>query len=291
MILYYAVGGGLGHLTRGRRVLEMLGLQDRAAFVTASPYARDERVTGGIPVIEVPQHLEHAPAEHRAWLLDLIRERQPERLIADAFPAGIQGELCGLPMAMDHVARILRLDEYQRAVPDDTPRFETTWIVEELAPDHDAFVHAHSDRVETLDLARTVPSPLRGEGQGEGRLSRKNLWLIVHSGPEEEVRELIAYAATLRELAAEPPDCILVASRCKATLPAGFEAIGDDPIPHLLPIAARIISAAGFNVMLETTPWMAKHDVVPFPRRFDDQYLRAARRRTAVLGSFPSLRT
>jgi predicted glycosyltransferase len=146
MIFYYAVGGGLGHLTRGRRVLEILSLEKQAAFVTASPYARDVRVTGGIPVIEVPPHLEHAPLEHCTWLRDLIRERAPERLIADAFPAGIQGELSDLPIAMDHVARILRLDEYRR-VTENLPRFETTWMVEELAPNHEALLRAQSERV------------------------------------------------------------------------------------------------------------------------------------------------
>jgi hypothetical protein len=269
MILYYAVGGGLGHLTRGRRVLEILGLEKRAAFVTASPYARDARVTGSIPVIEVPPHLERAPAEHRAWLRDLIREHGAERLIADAFPAGIQGELSGLPIAMDHVARILRLDEYRGAVTEDMPRFDTTWIVEELAPEHEAFVRAQSQQVVALDLTPTPPSPVASE----------SFWLIVHSGPEDEVTELVEYAANLRDLTTDPPKRILVASRCSVTLPNGFELTDEYPVTHLYPSAARVISAAGFNVMCETAAWADKHHVVPFPRRFDDQYLRAARRR------------
>jgi hypothetical protein len=275
MILYYAVGGGLGHLTRGRRVLEALGLDSLAALVTASPYARDPRVTGGIPVIEVPPHLERAPAEHRAWLRDLIRELQPERLIADAFPAGIQGELSGLPIAMDHVARILRLDEYRRAVTEEMPRFETTWIVEELAPDHEAFVRAQSERVVTLDL---TPPP-------SACVECESFWLIVHSGPEEEVSELVAYAANLRDLAANRPARIVVASRCSVTLPDGFERTDEYRVAHLFPSAARIISGAGFNIMCETTAWADKHHVVPFARRYDDQYLRAARRRGLRNGS------
>ena len=269
MILYYAVGGGLGHLTRGRRVLEALGMHERAAFVTASPYARDARVTGGIPVIEVPPHLERAPAEHRAWLRDLIRDRHPERLIADAFPAGIQGELSGLPVAMDHVARILRLDEYRRAVTEEMPRFDTTWMVEELAPDHEAFVRAQSGKVVALDLTPVPPAEVATE----------SFWLIVHSGPEEEVSELVEYAANLRDLATDRPARIVVASRCSVPLPAGFETTDEYPVTHLFPSAARIISAAGFNVMCETAGWADKHHVLPFARRFDDQYLRAARRR------------
>jgi hypothetical protein len=270
MILYYAAGGGLGHLTRGRRVLEALGLAEDAALITTSIYASDTRVTGSIPVIPVPPHLEHAPTEHHAWLRDLLRQHPVERLIADAFPAGIQGELSGLPIPMDHVARILRLDEYRRVVADEIPHFGTTWIVENLTPDHEAFVREHSDRVETLDLPR---EPFDSSAPAE------DFWLIVHSGPEDEVEELIAYTATLRDLTASPPAHIFVASRCNVALPSGFEPTGEYPASRLFPSASRIISAAGFNVMHETAPWFAKHDIVPFPRRFDDQYLRASRRR------------
>jgi hypothetical protein len=99
--------------------------------------------------------------------------------------------------------------------------------------------------------------------------------LIVHSGPEEEVRELVAYA---RELTTGR---VLVATRCDLTLPNGFERIDAYPVTHLFSHATRIISAAGFNVMLETEPYRDKHHVVPFARRFDDQFARAAQRRSA----------
>jgi predicted glycosyltransferase len=266
MILYYAVGGGLGHLTRGRRVLQALGLEKNATFVTASPYANDTRVTGGIPTIRIPPHLEHAKAEHRAWLRDLIRERDAERLIADAFPAGIQGELSGLEIPMDHVARILRWDAYRRVVPDELPHFETTWRVEALSPDHEQFLGDMTALTLTLE-------PL------EPAESDDPYWLIVHSGPEEEVRELIAHAAQMKGLTPNPPARILVASRCAVALPHGFEATDIFPAARLFARAGRILSAAGFNVMLETEPWRSKHEVVPFARQFDDQFLRASRRR------------
>jgi hypothetical protein len=122
MILYYAVGGGLGHLTRGRRVLEALGLD--AAFVTASEYAGDPRVTGGIPVIDA----------RGPWQ----QETACDRLIVDTFPCGIQGELSGLDVPMDLVARRLRWEEYRRAVPAPLPRFDTVYWLEDLEPAHKA---------------------------------------------------------------------------------------------------------------------------------------------------------
>lgn len=104
----------------------------------------------------------------------------------------------------------------------------------------------------------------------------------MHSGPEDEVRELVAYATELRDLASEPPERILVATQCEIPLPRDFERIDEYPADALYPRASRIISAAGFNVMHETEPWRDKHDVVPFARRFDDQFARAARRRLAM---------
>ncbi len=269
MILYYAVGGGLGHIVRGHRVLEALGLAGDAAIVTASTYARDARIAHGVEMIEVPQRLEKNVDEHRSWLRQLIHTRDATRLIADAFPGGIQGELCGLPIAMDAVARLLDWEEYRRAVEGELPRFGTTWTVEELTPAHDAFVRGHSARVIPLQLSARM-----GDSSPDGRY-----WVVVHSGPQQEVAELVAYAAELRVLTGGPPMRILVATRSACDLPDGFERVDCHPAEHLFPLAERIISGAGFNVMLETERWRDKHEVVPFARRFDEQYLRAARRR------------
>jgi hypothetical protein len=280
MILYYAVGGGLGHLTRARRVLQRLGLARDAAIVTATPDARDERITGGIPIVEVPPHLDHSPEACRTWVHDLVRHRRPERLIVDVFPGGIQGELCGLDVCpLDYVARLLRWDEYRRAVPGELPRFATTYVVEELTPPHAAFVRKHSEAVVTLKLAEE--GGLIARHARVGGSDEDPYWLIVHSGPESEVRELVAYASELRALDATPPR-VIVAARCPFNLPDGFEHADTYPASRLFEPAARVISAAGFNVMLEMEPWCAKHVVLPFARRFDDQHLRAARRRTGL---------
>jgi len=267
MIFYYAAGGGLGHLTRGRRVLETLGLE--ATIVTTSPHARDARIAGRFPTIEVPPQLEHDVAAHRDWIARL----DPERLIVDTFPGGIQGELCGLDVPMDLVVRLLRWDEYRRAVPDVLPSFETAWVLEELEREHDEWVHANSNRVLPLALECKITEPGL-------TLSSESFWLIVHSGPEDEVRELIAYASELLVIENERPEKILVATQCRVQLPSGFEAIDVYPAATMFARATRIISAAGFNVMLESNSHQDKHVVVPFPRRFDDQFRRAARRRT-----------
>ena len=259
MILYYAVGGGLGHLTRGRRVLESLSVRD-AAIVTASRYADDIRVCGSTQVIRVPQRLEGDRLAHRAWLRDVIRDAGAERLIADSFPGGIQGELCGLDIPIDVVGRLLRWDRYREAVPFELPAVETLFVVEELTHTLPA------KRVVSLDL-----TPPRVQPQDE-----EPYWLVVHSGPEGEVRELSDYATEMRDLAKVKPDRIVVASDAEVY-----------PASSLFPAAAKIFTAAGFNVMLETWQWSGKHEVLPFARRFDDQFLRAARRKKLSSANAP----
>jgi hypothetical protein len=238
MIVYYAAGGGLGHATRARRVLDALGIDD-AVIVSSAP--RDERVTGRYRVVPAPCDL---------------RALRPERIIADAFPLGLFGELAGLGVPLDYVARLLKWDEYRRCVPHPLPTFGTTYLVEEIQHE--------------VPCERTIELHLSMEDR-HSCLSPQDHWLVVHSGPEAEVRELIAYAEDLQRIEGDTSS-IAVISQC---------GIGIDAIPASAHFASakRIVSAAGFNVMLETEPYRDKHHVVPMPRRFDDQFARAARRR------------
>jgi len=230
MILYYAIGGGLGHLSRARRVLTRLGLRNRAVILTAL----DEPVlAGGIPTIR--------SADFNAY----------ERIIVDAFPCGVTGELRGLDVPMDYVARLLKWDDYAAATGAVMPHFETTYLVEPVT-------HAiDSQRFVELDLSE--PPEMAEE---------EDFWLVAHSGDDDEIQHLTGYARELQSI--EGIDAPIVVARRTF------------PLAPLLARAARIVSAAGFNIMLETQAWRQKHHVVPLPRRYDDQFTRAARRRKLI---------
>ncbi|MEO8362368.1 MAG: hypothetical protein ABI672_20240 [Vicinamibacteria bacterium] len=248
MTLYYAVGGGLGHQARAQRVLRALGL-DHAEIMTSA---------------DLPADLEGDREAHRRWLEPRTRGRH---VIVDAFPAGIQGELSGIEGAtFDHVARLLRWKSYREAVPFDPPYFATTYVVEGLDGEHEAMIRANSERVVTLALSPPLPS------EPEVSLAAPYS-LIVHSGPTPEVEELVAYARELGDHAFH------VVTRCDVALPEGFHRLTTDRPFDYFERAERLVTAAGFNVMLETEPWRHKRHIVPFPRRYDDQFLRAARAR------------
>jgi hypothetical protein len=131
---------------------------------------------------------------------------------------------------------------------------------------------------------------------------RRPLWLIVHSGSSEEIQELVNYAVEMSRLEKISPRLVLLtplqnaASQSQSSsaqfqpASAGFliaDSKGQTPLEHfdfypaaaLFPIADRIITACGFNAMRHTEKYASKHRFMPFARRFDNQFLRAARRK------------
>lgn len=253
MILYYAIGGGLGHLVRARAVLHTLGVADRAALVTASPFAADPRVVGELPVIRVPDALDGDRAALRRWLGDLVACLRPERLVADAFPAGVLGELeAGLAVPMDHVARLLRWPRYARRLDGPLPRIETTFAVEPLHDDQLAALRSASERVVALSLV-DPPAPPRDDAAGAA--------LVVHTGPAREV-------CVLASLAARTGHPVRIAR------PVGPD-LDVHPASALFTRAAAIVTAAGFNAVRQAAPFGDRHLCLPFPRPLDDQRARA----------------
>jgi hypothetical protein len=253
VILYYAIGGGLGHLVRARAVLQTLGIAARAALLTASPFAADPRVVGDLPVVRVPDALDGDRAALRRWIADLVAGVRPERLVVDAVPAGVLGELEGdLGVPVDHVARLLRWPRYARRLDRPLPRIETTFVVEPLHDDHLAAVRAASAQVVALSLV-DPPAPPRDDAAGAA--------LVVHAGPAREVRALAALAAT-------------TGHPVRVARPGGPD-LDVHPASALFAHAAAIVTAAGFNAMRQAAPFGDRHLCLPFPRPLDDQRTRA----------------
>ena len=268
MIAVYAMGGGLGHLARARRVLRALGQGDaRAAILTASPLAR------GPDIVRVPRRLAHSRTEFAAWLKKTLRALAPSKVVVDAFPLGILGELADPDVLPEvpacHVARILKWDAYRSAFAGTPRKYEASFIVEEIGEPHRKFLAENSNRVLPLDLF-SIP-----ESRTENPFKRPT-WLIVHSGPAAEVRALLDFASATAGKENAAPQYAVVSPRALA-LPEGVTRIAHPRAWELFPHADRIVTGCGFNSMLETRHWRAKHLFLPFERRFDDQALRALR--------------
>ena len=282
VILYYALGGGLGHLTRARAGIETLGLTE-VTLLTASPFAADPRVVGTLPTIAVPPALADDLDAWRAWLAALLARLRPAALYLDAFPLGIRGELAALPLppglAIHYLARGLRWNEYRRVAPGAAPPLAVTYLLEPLEPAHEAFVRAASAQVRPLLLRDPPSAPTMAEYAHMAALAQDNrpLWLIVHSGPAAEIEELVDYAHEQARAEGMTPTLVLIAQERPVDLPEEIAILDRYPAEPFFPLAARLITAAGFNIMRQAMPYRAKHRPLPFPRRFDDQFARVAR--------------
>ncbi|MGQ0800137.1 MAG: hypothetical protein ACT4NL_08515 [Pseudomarimonas sp.] len=274
-VLYYAIGGGLGHLTRAVAFLRQHGLADEALILSASEYLDDLRITVGIPTRRVPDQLQHAPEKLRDWLTRCIAEQQPTLICVDSFPGGILGELCGLSalagIPLWYVARLLRWDDYAALLTSPTPRYAKTWQLETLHAAHAEFVRENSDEVCGFLLAAT------SEGAAGTTPPVDRYWLVLHSGPPSEVAQLIAYADEMRRIEAQTMRILIASRQPPSSLPDACTHIDAYPATALITHAERIISAAGFNVMRDTAGVRDRQRILPFPRRYDDQFERARR--------------
>jgi hypothetical protein len=285
MILYYAMGGGLGHLTRARAVLHTLATGDRVTIITSSLFAEDRRVVGDAAVIGAPEELSVDIAGLTNWLTDVIDRVNPSRIFLDAFPAGILGELCDFSMPervpIFHVARLLRWPQYCKKISGAPPQIAVTYKVEPLTSEHEAFLRAWSRQVSDLTLSYTFQTASDGAECVVMSLKREGrpLWLIVHSGPDDEILELVGYACEMMRVEKADQQLVLIAPVRPEGLPPRITHLDLYPASSLYPLADRIITGCGFNAMRETESFRDKHRFYPFPRRYDDQFLRAARRK------------
>jgi hypothetical protein len=285
MILYYAVGGGLGHLTRARALLHTLGIQEPATILCSSPFGADPRIAGPHEIKIIPHSLMDNRKAYTLWFRKWLAEQNPSALYVDAFPSGILGELCGIAfprsIRLIHVARFLRWQEYQQVLTGDLPPFERTLRVEPLDADQSRVLQQQGGENLNLSLA-DPPAFLDSNTERIIQAQRKKqeaLWLIVHSGAVTEVQDLIDYAKEMSQLESVAPRLLLVAPQQVNDCPSSILQMDLYPATMLFPIADRIISACGFNIMRQTESCEEKHRFIPFPRRFDNQFLRAARRR------------
>lgn len=264
MIVAYALGGGLGHLTRVRAAAHTLGhAADEVVIATVSRWAADRRVTGGAHVVTLADPGTKPHREQlRSSVAALCADPGVTDLLVDAFPCGLVGELSGFDapahVRVTYLARLLRWDRYGRiAVTGRPPRIDRTLRVEPLAHAHDRWCGRNGGVVDDLILA---DPPLRRD-PGAADLAA-GTWLVVHSGPDAETDVLVHAARSAG------------AARVQVIGPGGRD---EYPAWPLFPQAAGIITAAGFNCVRQAAPWRHKHHAVAMARRFDDQHVRAER--------------
>ncbi len=234
MLAYLAAGAGLGHLTRALAICLRLrrdaGIDVR--IVTDSPFAKGLAGLARFPFVET--------SDAAAW----VRELKPRVVVTDTFPL-VSGSTC------IHLARRLRR-------PFTMPHEACSLIVElePLAEDHRAALQEIGCFRVTLNGPVILDPGLIPSRTLPQELDRDGLTLVVHSGAEDEVRQLVALAGD------------------GATVISPWFGSEHFPASVLYSRARRIVTGAGYNCMAELLAHRHKHTAVAFERNYDDQAAR-----------------
>lgn len=270
-VLYYALGGGLGHVTRALSVARRWSTLRAEPFVTLSSCPVELPFSG--PHLRLTEK-KPAPEQLGRLVAALGSTLRPGVVAVDAFPAGILGELREVLPALPcpRVAILRRLQ----------PEWGEKWRLPELLP------AAYSRSV-------AVEEPLGFEATGAGYAGP-----VVIRDPDEVLsreaaRRALGHADERPLILAvttgtQPADqglqglCVRIAGRIGAAvrlvtpyppgpLPAPY--ISHFPLMEWLRAADLVVGPCGYNLFHETRTLGIPAVWVPQPRHYDDQFGRA----------------
>ncbi len=271
MIFYYAIGGGFGHFTRARAILNTCFPGRAATIFTSLECAADFPSMKGVRVEIVSREARGDRRRYLEQLDDSLRNTSPEVLCVDTFPNGLFGELFNLPIARNPrrilIGRILKWKAYEKASGASSATFDSAILTETIPHDQLEAIEACCSSVVRAELC-DPPTPLLASG------IPNRYWLVDHSGPLPEIIRLLALARSIR--AAEKSDVpIVVNAPCEVPVRENERIERVVSSHRLYRGAERLFTGAGFNSVRQGRLSGTRHCVIPFPRRFDDQRLRA----------------
>ncbi|UZR95415.1 hypothetical protein [Chondrinema litorale] len=274
MKLYYAVGGGLGHITRTQSFISHFRLEN-VIVVTSCMFAKS--ILGNIPFHVLPSGLAGSKESLSNWIKTFITENNISEIYLDAFPAGIIGEWNNTfysNITFYYVARILNLYAYKKHIGEKLPVFKTVFICEWL-PEHQVdFISKLTDELVTVDFnypeveSVKLPDFLRNK-------QNEKVWLIIHSGNKEECMVLYQHAFDLAQLEITNASIILIHPEPYLFRGEKIEVHKYFHLTEMYKLADKIFTGCGFNSMYQLKNYRKKHIFIPFHRKFDDQFFRA----------------
>jgi len=270
---YYCMGGGLGHITRFSAFCRHFAL--RPALLTNCELVRSGVIEPDAGPILIPDEADNTDFDSfRTWISSAIERCRPDKLIIDAFPGGILGELCDLPalkgIECNYLARILDLSAYQSRLSGALPAFTKIYRVEQLGDKQKIWLQSLQAPIEELALPYQVQ-----DKKSDYIELPDNCWLIVHSGNTDELEQLWQLARQTAEIEEQTPAFAMVSpGRRPEFLPDTIAHYSLYPADDLIAQCTRVFSAAGFNIMQQMKNSSKKHHVLPMPRALDDQFLR-----------------
>ena len=293
MIFYYALGGGLGHVTRAQALIYTLGGKAPVTLAMSSAWDDVLPISDQFHQLKAPRSISRDPKGVREWLREQLTSRPYRIVIIDAFPGGLLGELCDFAfpagVTLVHCARLLRWPIYSEMLKSDLPKYHQCYQLESINDDHMRALSAHCAKIDTLNMSD--PPVVTSDRSMTPQMRPKPnavLWLIVHAGSADEIIELVHFAQDTAALEGVTPHFMLLSPRRPDALSPVIDHHRVYPAHAWFAKADRIFTACGFNTVRQLRPHRAKHRFMPFLRRFDDQFARAAMLRANTWDLFKS---
>lgn len=262
----------MGHLARACAVsVELAKLGLRSRIVTHSIYAAELHRATGCAIDFIPG------SQWKRSLQRYVARVRPRLVVLDTFPWGIRGEWsdsASMNCRFVLLARRLNVPAYLGAAGlqwnADSPSLKRVIVCEPLSRAYREILEASGPELCVLP-GRICLSSDDDSSQAPPQLMeilrKKPTWLVVHSGPQEEVEQLVELAET---------DMAGRNGQIAAALPReegypGVFSFRFFPASLLYPHVHRVVTGAGYNCIAETEPYRRKHLGLAFSRRYDEQ--------------------
>ncbi len=266
MHLFYAYGAGLGHLNRVCNFIYsqnitlsnciILTNSDHIHFIPKPIIVLHKRTTFFKDKVAFSKYLNNCIANYKITTL-----------VVDVFPDGFYGEFGKLFSNLKSIKTILL-----------ARILKETYFEEHSCPKYDEILLLEKGiAVENYKYIKLINYTLKIKPRAETkRVEVKTpYFLIIHSFPKEEVLLLYKQALLYRSneniyiFTYSQLEFVNDELEEKTTIITGKKASDT-----LLKNAIKIFSGCGFNTLLETEKYRKKQHVIPFKRRFDDQFKR-----------------
>lgn len=259
MILYYAMGGGLGHLSRTIAILnEAPELHGKTRIMTSSRLTPMVKPHSPCPMDYIRGAVLESRKRYFDFLSDYITFHRIRLIVLDTFPFGIVGEWFfvdpGIPRIL--IARDLKWPVYLNKFVRWPLVFPSKSIaVEPLIGQYQRVLEKNSELT-------VLNAPILLEQAQSGPRNAKGV--IIHSGSDAECRRLEKFAR-------------------QSGIVGDMDTVYADkkiyPAEKTISAYRFVVSGCGYNMaaIASQSPPERKHLLMPFKRKYDNQFLRLNR--------------
>lgn len=269
MHVFYAQGGGLGHLTRIDAFIATYNIPcNEVVIISPSHFSNYFKQYAFVKL-----SWNATPHSWTETINNYLKTHTITAFYVDTFPFGLKGELCAIyetysQLNTIYISRILKWEFYLKTIGTViVPNFSKTILLEPLYDSHFNWIKKQSEVIEHLELTRPkYPEPIT--------TIDKPYILVVHSGGKEDVEKICNLVVAKEALNSNIEVKVFTQVDFEFDHPSFKIYRNIYPVRQYFANALKIYTAAGFNLIQELKPFKYKHIILPLNKLFDDQVFR-----------------